>query len=74
MFDWIRSHYALSMQRLLEIGDCEQSTSMLLTEHFDFIAAANVRFFSASIFNFQIKIAVMIICRIPIVLFFFRIF
>lgn len=45
MFDWIRSHYALSTQRLLEIGDCEQSTSMLLTEHLDFIAAANVGFF-----------------------------
>ncbi|MCP9259924.1 Kalirin [Dirofilaria immitis] len=41
MFDWIRSHYALSTQRLLEIGDSEQSTSMLLTEHLDFIAAAN---------------------------------
>uniref|UniRef100_A0A1I7W4X0 CRAL-TRIO domain-containing protein n=1 Tax=Loa loa TaxID=7209 RepID=A0A1I7W4X0_LOALO len=41
MFDWIRSHYTLSMQRLLEIGDSEQSTSMLLAEHLDFIAAAN---------------------------------
>ncbi|VDM96077.1 unnamed protein product [Thelazia callipaeda] len=41
MFEWIRSHYALSMQRLLEIGDSEQSTSMLLAEHLDFITAAN---------------------------------
>ncbi|VDN32752.1 unnamed protein product [Gongylonema pulchrum] len=41
MFEWIRRHYALANQRLLEIGDCEQSTSMLLAEHCDFLKAAN---------------------------------
>ncbi|VDN36393.1 unnamed protein product [Gongylonema pulchrum] len=42
MFEWIRRHYALTNQRLLEIGDCEQSTSMLLAEHCDFLKAASV--------------------------------
>lgn len=50
MFEWIRTHFALSTQKFLDIGDSEQSTELLIAEHREFEKAANVylkfKFFS----------------------------
>ncbi|VDK41952.1 unnamed protein product [Anisakis simplex] len=41
MFEWIRVHFALLAQRFLEIGDSEQSTSLLISDQREFANNAN---------------------------------
>lgn len=36
MFEWVRVHFALLAQRFLEIGDSEQSTSLLIADQREF--------------------------------------